>query len=77
MEEIRQYFERTVKLSDADWNSFSSIEHINLYEANYNGAGLEYLWFRIPLQLFFIVWIYLSAIKKFGTPGVNRLSPAV
>jgi CRP-like cAMP-binding protein len=24
MEEIRQYFERTAKLSDADWNSFSS-----------------------------------------------------
>jgi hypothetical protein len=55
----------------------SSIEHINLYEANYNGAGLEYLWFRIPLQLFFIVWIYLSAIKKWDGPGVNRLSPAV
>ena len=30
----------------------------NYKEANYTGPGPEHLWFRIPLQLFFIGWLY-------------------
>lgn len=58
-------------------NVKEGMEHINLYEANYNGKGPEYLWFRIPLQLFFIVWIYLSSIRKWDRHRVNNLLPAV
>lgn len=45
-------------------NIKAAMEHIDMYKANYQGAGTEYLWFRIPLQLFFIAWIYFSTIKN-------------
>jgi uncharacterized membrane protein len=37
-------------------------ENVNFVKANNEGPGTEYLWFRIPLQLFFIVWVYYFAI---------------
>ncbi|SMC86763.1 DoxX family protein [Pedobacter africanus] len=45
-------------------NAKAALEHIDMYKANYEGTGTGYLWFRIPLQLFFIAWIYFSAIKS-------------
>jgi hypothetical protein len=27
------------------------------------GSGSNYLWFRIPLQVLFIAWTYLTCIK--------------
>ncbi len=45
-------------------NIKASIEQINYQTGELNGHGLSYLWFRIPLQVFFIVWIYFSAIKN-------------
>lgn len=44
-------------------NIKASIEHIDIQKATFTGNGLSYLWFRIPLQALFIVWIYLSAIR--------------
>lgn len=44
-------------------NIKSSIEHIDMYKANYQGEGTGRLWFRIPLQVFFIAWVYFSFIK--------------
>jgi len=44
-------------------NINAAIPHVNLEEANYTGAGLAYLWFRIPLQLFFILWLWFSYRK--------------
>ncbi|SFC69307.1 Uncharacterized membrane protein [Flexibacter flexilis DSM 6793] len=44
-------------------NIYASIKHINIEKGTFDGNGLTYLWFRIPLQLLFIVWTYLSAIK--------------
>lgn len=44
-------------------NIKASIEHLNYQTATYNGKGLEYLWFRIPLQIVFILWVYISVIK--------------
>jgi uncharacterized membrane protein len=38
-------------------------EHIDYQKGNFEGSGLKYLWFRMPLQILFILWIYLSAIK--------------
>ena len=44
-------------------NIKASIDHINYQKASFDGNGPAYLWFRIPLQILFIVWTYLSAIK--------------
>lgn len=44
-------------------NVYAAIKHIDLEHATNTGSGPSYLWFRIPLQLLFISWIYFSAIK--------------
>jgi uncharacterized membrane protein len=44
-------------------NIHAAINHIDYQKGTYDGNGLTYLWFRIPLQILFIVWTYLSAIK--------------
>ncbi|KIC92672.1 membrane protein [Flavihumibacter solisilvae] len=44
-------------------NIYAAINHVNLQTATYDGDGPGYLWFRIPLQAFFIGWVYLSSIK--------------
>ena len=44
-------------------NIKASILELNYQTGEYNGKGLAYLWFRIPLQVLFIVWTYLSAIR--------------
>ena len=45
-------------------NIYACIKHVDIENATFNGDGPGYLWFRIPLQLFFIGWIYLSTIYK-------------
>lgn len=45
-------------------NIEASIENINYQTGTLDGHGLEYLWFRIPLQILFIVWVYFTAIKS-------------
>ncbi|MBX3242827.1 MAG: hypothetical protein KIT80_18160 [Chitinophagaceae bacterium] len=44
-------------------NIYAAIKHIDYQKGTFDGNGLTYLWFRIPLQIIFIVWTYLSAIK--------------
>lgn len=44
-------------------NIVAAMEHIDYQNASFDGSGPEYLWFRVPLQILFIVWTYLSAIK--------------
>ncbi|HEX8549424.1 MAG TPA: hypothetical protein VF691_20855 [Cytophagaceae bacterium] len=44
-------------------NIYAAIKHVDYQKATFQGNGLAYLWFRIPLQLLFIVWTYLSAVK--------------
>ena len=39
-------------------NIQASLNHIDIYEANNQGPGVDYLWFRVPLQLFLIAWAY-------------------
>jgi len=36
-------------------------EHIDYQKATNHGPGPKYLWFRIPLQLFFIAWVCVFA----------------
>ena len=44
-------------------NIYAALKHIDYEKANFEGKNLNYLWFRIPLQIIFIVWVYASAIK--------------
>jgi uncharacterized membrane protein len=38
-------------------NIYAASRKLNIEKGTYDGPGLKYLWFRVPLQLFFIVWI--------------------
>jgi len=44
-------------------NIYAALKHIDYQKGTFDGNGLTYLWFRVPLQILFIVWTYLSAIK--------------
>lgn len=45
-------------------NIYAAIHNVNLKTATYDGSGPGYLWFRIPLQVLFIAWIYFFGIKN-------------
>ena len=45
-------------------NIKASLENLNYQTGAYDGKGLSYLWSRIPLQVFFIAWVYFSSLKK-------------
>jgi uncharacterized membrane protein len=45
-------------------NIYAALNHINLKTASYDGDGPAYLWFRIPLQFFFIAWVYYATISN-------------
>jgi len=44
-------------------NIKGAIEQLDYQTATYDGKGTSYLYFRIPLQILFIVWVYISCIK--------------
>ena len=44
-------------------NIYAAIKKVDLEKANHAGSGIKYLWFRVPEQLLFIVWVYFFAIK--------------
>src|SRR5699024_5030506 len=46
-------------------NITASIEQVDYQKATSNGNGLIYLWFRIPLQILFIFWVYFSSINVY------------
>lgn len=39
-------------------NIYAAIKHIDYQKGTTQGKGLNYLWFRVPLQIFFIAWTY-------------------
>ena len=43
-------------------NIYAANKHVDFEKVSFDGKGAAYLWFRIPLQVFFILWIYFSAI---------------
>lgn len=51
-------------------NIYAALKYIDYRHGTYSGYGPAYLWFRIPLQVLFIVWTYFSAIK-INTAGAN------
>ena len=44
-------------------NIKASFNHIDYQRGTFEGNGLHYLWFRVPLQILFIAWTYVSAIR--------------
>lgn len=44
-------------------NINAAIHNIDFQKGNATGNGLGYLWFRVPLQIVFILWTYISAIR--------------
>ena len=44
-------------------NIKAATDHVDYQRGTFDGNGPNYLWFRIPLQLLFIVWTYLSTIR--------------
>lgn len=44
-------------------NINAAIRHIDYQKGTFEGAGTKYLWFRVPLQILFILWVYFAAIK--------------
>jgi uncharacterized membrane protein len=45
-------------------NINAAVKHLNMEKGTYDGSGPRYLWFRIPLQVLFIVWVYVSCLMK-------------
>jgi uncharacterized membrane protein len=38
-------------------NISAAMRHVNYQKGTHDGPGPRYLWFRIPLQLFFLAWV--------------------
>lgn len=45
-------------------NIYAGMKQVDYENADYSGNGLNYLWVRVPLQIFFIAWIYVFAIMQ-------------
>lgn len=43
-------------------NISAAMKNVDFEKATYNGGGTSYLWFRIPLQILFIVWVLYFSI---------------
>ncbi len=43
-------------------NVYAAAERLDLEKGTFTGPGLAYLWFRIPEQLFFILWVYYFGV---------------
>ena len=39
-------------------NIYAAINKVNYQKATYGGPGPTYLWFRVPLQVLFIAWVW-------------------
>lgn len=42
-------------------NIYAALHRVHITKPGQPGPGPAYLWFRIPLQLFFIVWVAVSS----------------
>lgn len=47
-------------------NIYAAIHQINYQKGTFDGNGSNYLWFRAPLQILFIGWVYCSTIYNNG-----------
>lgn len=45
-------------------NIYAAVKQVNYETADYTGKRLVYLWFRVPMQLFLIVWTFYFSVKQ-------------
>jgi len=45
-------------------NINAALKRVDYEKGTYEGPGINYLWFRVPLQLLFIAWVYYFALKN-------------
>ncbi|RZL48146.1 MAG: hypothetical protein EOP00_10015 [Pedobacter sp.] len=43
-------------------NIKAAIDHVDYQKGTSDGPGPKYLWFRIPMQLFLIAWVYFFVL---------------
>lgn len=43
-------------------NIYAAVHRINYQDPGIPGPGVSYLWFRIPLQILFVLWTYVFII---------------
>jgi uncharacterized membrane protein len=46
-------------------NINAAIYKIDYQKGTYEGTGISYLWFRVPLQVFFILWVWYFGLCLF------------
>jgi uncharacterized membrane protein len=59
-------------------NIIATLKQVDIPTATYTGPGTSYLWFRIPLQLFFIGWVYYfgySYPKRAAVANTQKPAP--
>lgn len=44
-------------------NIHAALKKVDYQKGNHDGNGINYLWFRVPLQILFIAWIYFSSVR--------------
>ena len=45
-------------------NINAAIKKVDYEKGTYDGKGMNYLWFRVPLQVFFIIWVWYFGIYR-------------
>lgn len=45
-------------------NVYAAANKIDYQKGTFDGKGLSYLCLRIPLQIFYVVWVYIFAIEN-------------
>lgn len=53
-------------------NFKAAYDNLNLTSATFDGPGTAYLWFRVPLQIGFILWIWYFSFRQSGNPQTSR-----
>ncbi len=43
-------------------NINAALKNVDYQKGTYSGPGSNYLWFRVPLQLFFIAWVWYFSL---------------
>jgi uncharacterized membrane protein len=44
-------------------NINAAMHKVDFQKGTYGGSGTNYLWFRVPLQVFFIIWVWYFGLK--------------
>lgn len=60
-------------------NINAAMHYVDLQKGTYDGPGPDYLWYRIPMQVLFIGWVYFSALtghtKQARIGKLPRMAP--